>query len=498
MEVDVLLARVHVRLARLVIAVFTRSTREALEALSLFSAVTLFWLLILLHLYFISQPTCLVSELSKPELGLSELKGSELPLNTTALPWHVLRVKVSGIWDRRSAWSLISEPNSKNKDEELSTTPLFDNLAMMFPALHDIAKEGEVEQLTGNPRRDSVFIRDLFEEIYSAFVGDLSYQFSFERGYLFLRDELKAKHGIVVANVTLYANDTCLGTPWFASVVENLVGYDTIIVNSLIKIFRGRGYFYNLQTSEIYNLFMVTEITEMAKYLDDYITLKIGMIVTSALLYLVAVTVVSFALRETQVRVLNFSLMLHRLSRIRLSVGKLILFHVLQCIVFVVIMIGILYCIAEILDDTFLALLVLSHIWMGELYTMICSRTPTSQRYFPKFFYLYFLLFSLYFFSYPFGFYYLAFFCMASFVQHAMLYFYNRFELPALEAGTIRIDPLGTSLFFQSLVTPLRAQQANIGNNNNNTNNSPAEPNNNANGGILRRRVANVEGNVQM
>jgi hypothetical protein len=85
------------------------------------------------------------------------------------------------------------------------------------------------------------------------------------------------------------------------------MGYDTVVVNSLIHAFKGRGYFYNLQTQEIYNLYMVTEMSEMGKYLEDYLTLKVGMVVTSALLYLVSVTVVSFALRETQVRVLNFS-----------------------------------------------------------------------------------------------------------------------------------------------------------------------------------------------
>jgi hypothetical protein len=59
-------------------------------------------------------------------------------------------------------------------------------------------------------------------------------------------------------------------------------------------------------------------------------------------------------------------------------------------------------------------------------------------------------MFSIYFFSFPFGFYYLAFFCMSSFVQHSMLYFYNRFELPALEAGTVHLRP---SIIFQSFVT---------------------------------------------
>lgn len=89
---------------------------------------------------------------------------------------------------------------------------------------------------------------------------------------------------------------------------------------------------------------------------------------------------------------------------------------------------------------------------------LICSvRTPISMKFFPRFFLLYFLVFHIYFFSYAYGmsqslfilkfitvtssfacnhavvnlsgFSYLALSTTAAFMQHLILYFWNRFEV---------------------------------------------------------------------
>ena len=74
-----------------------------------------------------------------------------------------------------------------------------------------------------------------------------------------------------------------------------------------------------------------------------------------------------------------------------------------------------------------------------EVYSAISVRTPQPIRFFPRFFFLYFLAFHVYFFSYPFGgFSHLA--VLAAFVLpmlHAMVHFWNRFEAPALSGGSI-------------------------------------------------------------
>jgi len=97
----------------------------------------------------------------------------------------------------------------------------------------------------------------------------------------------------------------------------------------------------------------------------------------------------------------------------------------------------VLFCISEFLGDKILGLCIISLVWLCELFTLICARTQETMQYFPRFFFAYFLLLHIYLLSYPHGFRYLAFFTMEALVQHAMIVFFNRFELPALQTGVI-------------------------------------------------------------
>ncbi|KAK1263503.1 hypothetical protein QJS04_geneDACA009493 [Acorus gramineus] len=142
---------------------------------------------------------------------------------------------------------------------------------------------------------------------------------------------------------------------------------------------------------------------------------------------------VSFTLRETQSRMLKFTVQLQHHARHRLPTFQLILRFPPPPPVESQIMIGILFFLFEFYDDQLLAFLVLVLVWLCELFTMISVRTPMSMQFFPRFFLLYFLMFHIYFFSYSYGFSYLAFSTTAAFMQHLILYFWNRFEVPALQ-----------------------------------------------------------------
>nr|GMD02422.1 membralin-like protein At1g60995 [Ipomoea batatas]GMD20447.1 membralin-like protein At1g60995 [Ipomoea batatas]GME16667.1 membralin-like protein At1g60995 [Ipomoea batatas] len=142
---------------------------------------------------------------------------------------------------------------------------------------------------------------------------------------------------------------------------------------------------------------------------------------------------VSFTLRETQTRMLKFTVQLQHHARHRLPTFQLIFVHVIESLVFVPIMIGILFFLFEFYDDQLLAFMVLILVWLCELFTLISVRTPISMKYFPRFFLLYFLVFHIYFFSYSYGFSYLALSATVAFVEHLIIYFWNRFEVPALQ-----------------------------------------------------------------
>ncbi|XP_070006271.1 membralin-like protein At1g60995 isoform X2 [Nicotiana sylvestris] len=259
-----------------------------------------------------------------------------------------------------------------------------------------------------------------------------TYLYTKEKGYLLLPEEARLRHNIRTINISISAWHSCFGNRWQQLLINRLVGYDTILMNSLLNS-PGEGYLYNHQTKEFYNLTYAHEQPENSARFGDYLVTKCGVLMMSLFVFFTTTMSVSFTLRETQTRMLKFTVQLQHHARHRLPTFQLIFVHVIESLVFVPIMIGILFFLFEFYDDQLLAFMVLIFVWLCELFTLISVRTPISMKYFPRFFLLYFLVFHIYFFSYTYGFSYLALSTTAAFMQHLILYFWNRFEVPALQ-----------------------------------------------------------------
>lgn len=259
-----------------------------------------------------------------------------------------------------------------------------------------------------------------------------TYLYTKEKGYLLLPEEARLRHNIHTINISISARHSCFGNRWQQLLINRLVGYDTILMNSLLNS-PGEGYLYNHQTKEFYNLTYAHEQPESSARFGDYLVTKCGVLMMSLFVFFTTTMSVSFTLRETQTRMLKFTVQLQHHARHRLPTFQLIFVHVIESLVFVPIMIGILFFLFEFYDDQLLAFMVLIFVWLCELFTLISVRTPISMKYFPRFFLLYFLVFHIYFFSYSYGFSYLALSTTAAFMQHLILYFWNRFEVPALQ-----------------------------------------------------------------
>lgn len=258
-----------------------------------------------------------------------------------------------------------------------------------------------------------------------------TYLYTMEKGYFLLPEEAKALHNIRTANISISARHPCFGNRWQQLLINRVVGYDTILMNSLLD-FPGQGYLYNYQTKEFYNLSHAHEPSKSSATFGDYLVTKCGVLMMSLFVFFTTTMSVSFTLRETQTRMLKFTVQLQHHARHRLPTFQLIFVHVIESLVFVPIMIGILFFLFEFYDDQLLAFMVLILVWLCELFTLISVRTPISMKFFPRFFLLYFLVFHIYFFSYAHGFSYLALSTTAAFMLHLILYFWNRFEVPAL------------------------------------------------------------------
>lgn len=263
-------------------------------------------------------------------------------------------------------------------------------------------------------------------------VFEPTFLYTMEKGFFLLPEEAKSRHNIRTVNISISARHPCFGNRWQQLLINRLVGYDTILMNSLLSS-PGQGYLYNFQTKEFYNLSYAQEPQEGPAKFGDYLVTKCGVLMMSLFVFFTTTMSVSFTLRETQTRMLKFTVQLQHHARHRLPTFQLIFVHVIESLVFVPIMIGILFFLFEFYDDQLLAFMVLILVWLCELFTLISVRTPISMKFFPRFFLLYFLVFHIYFFSYAYGFSYLALSTTAAFMQHLILYFWNRFEVPTLQ-----------------------------------------------------------------
>jgi hypothetical protein len=168
---------------------------------------------------------------------------------------------------------------------------------------------------------------------------------------------------------------------------------------------------------------------------------KLGVFLRTSFLFFFCTTLVSFTLRETQERMLDFTRELSRRVRQSISLSDLITTHLVQNLVFVPIMLGMMFFLIEFYHgDKFLAFSITSIVWSVETYSLVCLRSSQGLQYFPYFFFLLFLLFHVYQTAFQDnGFVYLALTVVWCFMLHSMVFFWHRYELPALVLGAVSV-----------------------------------------------------------
>ncbi|GJP57896.1 hypothetical protein CLOP_g17967, partial [Closterium sp. NIES-67] len=128
-----------------------------------------------------------------------------------------------------------------------------------------------------------------------------------EKAYLAMSEAAKEMVGVRSVNKSIPAHNRCFGAWWKSVLVDLVVGYDTILMNSLISS-RGKGFLYNAHTKELYDLNLAaTRGRAAATSFEDVISFKIGVVFTSVFIFFMTLLAVSFTLRETQSRMLKFT-----------------------------------------------------------------------------------------------------------------------------------------------------------------------------------------------
>ncbi|GAB4855780.1 hypothetical protein Ancab_024425 [Ancistrocladus abbreviatus] len=182
-----------------------------------------------------------------------------------------------------------------------------------------------------------------------------TYLYTREKGYFLLPEEAKALHNIRTANITISARHSCFGNRWQQLLINRVVGYDYYSDEQFAELSRLRsrggnlkalnkiyakaassnGYLYNYQTKEFYNLSFAHEPSKGFATFGDYLVTKCGVLMMSLFVFFTTTMSVSFTLRETQTRMLKFTVQLQHHARHRLPTFQLIFVHVIESLVFV-------------------------------------------------------------------------------------------------------------------------------------------------------------------
>lgn len=278
-------------------------------------------------------------------------------------------------------------------------------------------------------KQNVLYGRDL--DRLDVWLKDPTFLFSTERAFLSLDAKKRAEFGITDAFLTLNT-DECFAAnsgvrgevEWF--LLTNFIGWETVLLNALAVRF-DHGSLFSMHSREI--------LTIQPSTLP--FSFKLTAVCTTLFLFCITTTLVHHTLRETQERMLDFTLELQGRVQAGLPYRHLVFNHLMASLAFVPIMVGMLFFLFEFYNNQLLAFMVMSIVWVCELYSVVSLRTRENVQSFPKLFFLYFCSFHLYFFLFPTGFSYIALTCCVTFLQFAMWSFFVRWELPAFHSGKI-------------------------------------------------------------
>ena len=268
--------------------------------------------------------------------------------------------------------------------------------------------------------------------------------YSETKGFLLLGQDVVRQHGVSTQHIAISPTDpACFGEPFLQSISPTLLGKDTIMLNWFLPL--ETGYVYNPRNNQIIHLDTTKTLHHLTlfelSYTFQQIWVKVGVVITSIFLFFITTTLVSFTLRTTQERMLEFTLQLQAHVRQERPLGLLITTHVLENLVFVPIMLGMMFFLIEFYGgDSLLAFLVMSVVWVAEVFSVVTLRSREGMRFFPRVFFLLFIVFHIYHFSCPYGFTYMSLAVTISFMVHSMWFFWNRYELPAVAHGLVSVE----------------------------------------------------------
>ena len=205
---------------------------------------------------------------------------------------------------------------------------------------------------------------------------DPTYSYSTTKAYVLL----PTNHSLLqyvphIQHIVVSPHDPqCFGEPFLQYIVHNVIGYDTIVWNWFLHgLLQTRqdeddsvGYIASHGRCQELRVGPPSPM-RWEKWIS-----KVNVLIKTTFAFFFSTTLISFTLRETQERMLEFTRELTRRVSIQLPLVDLVVFHLIHNVVFVPIMVGMLFFLIEFYSgDRMLAFLVMTIVWCVEVFSVI-------------------------------------------------------------------------------------------------------------------------------
>ncbi|KAF2293813.1 hypothetical protein GH714_004977 [Hevea brasiliensis] len=157
-----------------------------------------------------------------------------------------------------------------------------------------------------------------------------TYLYTMEKGYFLLPEDAKSRHNIRTVNITISARHPCFGNRLGAC-----MSTQKVTENSMSERGANTHVIFIIFKKEFYNLSYPQQPPEGPAKFGDYLVTKCGVLMMSLFVFFTTTMSVSFTLRETQTRMLKFTVQLQHHARHQLPTFQLIFVHVIESLVFV-------------------------------------------------------------------------------------------------------------------------------------------------------------------
>ncbi|CAO4367513.1 unnamed protein product [Caenorhabditis nigoni] len=243
-------------------------------------------------------------------------------------------------------------------------------------------------------------------------------------GVLRLPPDFREEHDIPMALLRIDSKATCFGDQISRLMMRLFVGYeDTVIAALRIKATNlslvnpetlSMGYLHNMETHDQFHF--VQHSLGKASYL------------VAAILMIIFTFAISMLLRFSHHQIFVFIIDLLHMFELQQPLNP----PVAPLITVVLALVGMEAIMAEVFMDTSIAFYVILIVWVADQYDAICCHSPTSKKFWLRFFYIYQFFFYSY--QYRFNGQYggLALLTSSVFILHSMVYFFHHYEMPLI------------------------------------------------------------------